>query len=37
MYDYAYRKEWKSSNRKNGGTRDTNVFIAEWVEEPSET
>ena len=21
-----------SSNRNNGGTRDTNVFIAEWVE-----
>jgi TolB protein len=20
------------SNRRNGGTRDTNVFIAEWVE-----
>jgi TolB protein len=22
------------SNRNNGGTRDTNVFIAEWVEQP---
>ncbi len=22
------------SNRNNGGTRDTNVFIAEWVDEP---
>lgn len=22
-----------SSNRNNGGTRDTNIFIAEWVEE----
>ena len=21
-----------SSNRNNGGTRDTNVFLAEWVE-----
>ncbi len=23
-----------SSNRNNGGTRDTNIFIAEWVENP---
>jgi TolB protein len=23
-----------SSNRNNGGTRDTNVFLAEWVENP---
>lgn len=23
-----------ASNRNNGGTNDTNVFIAEWVEEP---
>ena len=22
------------SNRNNGGTRDTNIFIAEWVDEP---
>ena len=21
-----------SSNRNNGGTRDTNVFVADWVE-----
>jgi Tol biopolymer transport system component len=23
-----------SSNRNNGGTRDTNVFLADWVENP---
>jgi hypothetical protein len=22
------------SNRNNGGTRDTNIFIAEWSDEP---
>lgn len=23
------------SNRNNGGTRDTNIFITEWVEKPA--
>jgi Tol biopolymer transport system component len=22
-----------SSNRNNGGTRDTNLFVAEWIED----
>lgn len=26
-----------SSNRFNGGTRDTNVFVTDWIEKPSET
>jgi Tol biopolymer transport system component len=25
-----------SSNRNNGGTRDTNLFIADWNEQPDQ-
>lgn len=32
MFSYDGRKIVFSSNRNNGGTRDTNLFIAEWVD-----
>ncbi len=32
MFSYDGKKIVFSSNRNNGGTRDTNVFIADWIE-----
>lgn len=32
MFSYDKKKFVFCSNRNNGGTRDTNVFIADWVE-----
>ncbi len=32
MFSYDGRKIIFSSNRNNGGTRDTNLFIADWVQ-----
>jgi Tol biopolymer transport system component len=32
MFSYDGRKIIFSSNRNNGGTRDTNIFIADWLE-----
>lgn len=32
MFSYDGKKLVFSSNRNNGGTRDTNVFIADWVD-----
>ncbi len=32
MFSYDGKKIIFSSNRNNGGTRDTNLFIAEWVD-----
>ncbi|MPL81162.1 Protein TolB [bioreactor metagenome] len=32
MFSYDGRKLIFSSNRNNGGTRDTNMFIADWVD-----
>jgi TolB protein len=32
MFSYDGKKLIFSSNRDNGGTRDTNLFIADWVE-----
>lgn len=32
MFSYDGKKFVFSSNRNNGGTRDTNIFIADWVE-----
>ncbi len=32
MFSYDGKKIVFSSNRNNGGTRDTNIFIAEWAE-----
>ena len=32
MFSRDGKKFVFSSNRNNGGTRDTNVFIADWVE-----
>lgn len=32
MFSYNKKKFVFCSNRNNGGTRDTNVFIADWVE-----
>lgn len=32
MFSYDGKKIVFSSNRNNGGTRDTNVFIADWAE-----
>ena len=32
MFSYDGKKIIFSSNRNNGGTRDTNLFIAEWVQ-----
>jgi len=34
MFSYDGSKLVFSSNRNNGGGRDTNVFIADWVEHP---
>lgn len=33
MFSYSGKKILFCSNRNNGGTRDTNVFLADWVEE----
>ena len=32
MFSYDGKKIIFSSNRNNGGTRDTNLFIADWVD-----
>lgn len=32
MFSYDGKKIVFSSNRNNGGTRDTNLFVADWVE-----
>jgi Tol biopolymer transport system component len=32
MFSYDGKKIIFSSNRNNGGTRDTNIFIADWVQ-----
>jgi Tol biopolymer transport system component len=32
MFSYDGKKIVFCSNRNNGGTRDTNIFIAEWAE-----
>jgi len=32
MFSYDGTKLVFASNRNNGGTRDTNLFIADWVE-----
>ncbi|GAB1403876.1 hypothetical protein MASR1M74_10540 [Lentimicrobium sp.] len=32
MFSYDGKKLIFSSNRNNGGTRDTNIFIADWVD-----
>ena len=32
MFSYDGKKIIFASNRNNGGTRDTNLFIADWVE-----
>ena len=32
MFSYDGKKLVFSSNRNNGGTRATNLFIADWVE-----
>lgn len=32
MFSYDGRKFVFCSNRNNGGTRDTNIFVADWVE-----
>ena len=32
MFSYDGRRIIFSSNRNNGGTRDTNIFIADWLE-----
>ncbi len=32
MFSYDGKKIIFSSNRNNGGTRDTNLFVADWVE-----
>lgn len=34
MFSYDGKKVIFSSNRNNGGTRDTNIFIADWIENP---
>ncbi len=33
MFSYDGKKLVFASNRNNGGTRDTNVFIADWIED----
>jgi hypothetical protein len=33
MFSYDGKKLAWCSNRNNGGTRDTNIFIADWIEE----
>jgi Tol biopolymer transport system component len=35
MFSNDGKKLMWSSNRNNGNTRDTNIFIADWVEEPA--
>ena len=32
MFSYDGKKIVFCSNRNNGGTRDTNIFVADWVE-----
>jgi Tol biopolymer transport system component len=32
MFSFDGKKIMFSSNRNNGGTKDTNIFIADWVE-----
>jgi hypothetical protein len=32
MFSFDGKKLVWGSNRNNGGTRDTNIFIADWVE-----
>jgi Tol biopolymer transport system component len=32
MFSFDGKKLIFSSNRNNGGTRDTNIFLADWVE-----
>jgi Tol biopolymer transport system component len=32
MFSYDGKQIVFSSNRNNGGTRDTNLFVAEWVD-----
>lgn len=32
MFSYDGKKVVFSSNRNNGGTRDTNIFVADWVD-----
>jgi Tol biopolymer transport system component len=32
MFSYDGKKLVFSSNRNNGGTRSTNLFVADWVE-----
>ena len=34
MFSHDGKKIIFASNRNNGGTRDTNLFIADWVEQP---
>jgi Tol biopolymer transport system component len=32
MFSFDGKKIIFASNRNNGGTRDTNLFVADWVE-----
>jgi TolB protein len=32
MFSWDGKKIIFSSNRNNGGTHDTNIFVADWVE-----
>ena len=32
MFSYDGKRIVFSSNRHNGGTRDTNLFVADWVD-----
>jgi Tol biopolymer transport system component len=32
MFSFDGKKIIFSSNRNNGGTKDTNIFVADWVE-----
>ena len=32
MFSYDGKKLIFASNRNNGGTRDTNLFLAEWAD-----
>lgn len=36
MFSHDGKKVIFSSNRNNGSTRDTNIFIADWVENPED-
>jgi Tol biopolymer transport system component len=36
MFSFSGKYLVFSSNRKNGGTRDTNIFLAEWEEDEAE-